>query len=186
MHFQTAGLWPDTATDLGGIKKVKSPPVPASNSTTPTAVASTSSAADNLPGASSYAQRAAHLATQLGLNTPEWRYAPSYTSAQGFHTVSCFFKNGGPHEDPKCEVRHVFGKKNAKEECARLVLQYLEGLREKRMEYARGVMAGMKGGEGVVGRAVGKVVEGEGGRNEKMESEESGDEGFESANERMD
>ncbi|KAL5400482.1 hypothetical protein PMIN03_012347, partial [Paraphaeosphaeria minitans] len=150
--FQAAGLWPDTATDLGGIKKAKSPRVPASSSTIPTPLAPASSIADNLPGASSYAQRAAHLATQLGLNTPEWRYATSSASAQGFHTVSCFFKNGGPHEDPDCEVRHVFGKKKAKEECARLVLQYLEGLREKRMEYARGVMAGMKGGETVIGR----------------------------------
>ncbi|KAK7186919.1 hypothetical protein PSPO01_07048 [Paraphaeosphaeria sporulosa] len=185
-HFQAAGLWPKTATHLGGIKKVKSPPVPTSGSTIPTSLASTSSSADNLPGASSYAQRAAHLATQLGLNTPEWRYAASSASAQGFHTVSCFFKNGGPHEDPNCEVRHVFGKKKAKEECARLVLQYLEGVREKRMEHARGVMAGMKGCETVVGRAVGKVAEGEELGSVQMEVEESGDEEFESANEGTD
>ncbi|KAF2450801.1 hypothetical protein P171DRAFT_403497 [Karstenula rhodostoma CBS 690.94] len=185
-HFQAAGLWPDTTTDLGGIRKVKSPPVTASTSTTSSSFASTSSLPDNLAGISSYAQRAAHLATQLGLNSPEWRYAPSPASAQGFHTVSCFFKNGGPHENPNCEVRHVFGKKNAKEECARLVLQYLEGVREKRVEYARGIMAGTKGGEGVVGQAVGKVVEGEGGGHVKIEGEESGDDGFESANEWMD
>ncbi|KAJ4357593.1 uncharacterized protein N0V89_002169 [Didymosphaeria variabile] len=181
-HFQAEGLWPDTYTELGGIKKVKSPPL--SDSNTPTPLASTDPV-DTLAGASSYAQCVAQIAAQLGLNTPEWRYAPSPAAAQGFHTVSCFFKNGGPHEGPIGEVRHVFGKKKAKEECGMLVLQYLKGVREKRMEYARGVMAGMKGDtEVVASRAVGKPA---GGEVEFRTGEEtSEDEGFDTANEAMD
>ncbi|KAL1612182.1 hypothetical protein SLS60_000406 [Paraconiothyrium brasiliense] len=181
-HFQAEGLWPETYTELGGIKKVKSPPL--SNSNTPTPLASTDSV-DNLAGASSYAQRVAQLAAQLGLNTPEWRYAPSPAAAPGFHTVSCFFKNGGRHEGPIGEVRHVFGKKRAKEECARLVLQYLEGVMEKRRAYAQEIMAGMKGDtEVVANRAVGKPAGGE--AVFKTGGEISEDEGFETANEAMD
>lgn len=83
-------------------------------------------------------------------------------------------------------MRHVFGKKKAKEECARLVLLYLEDLRDKREEAKRGLMAGTKGGEAIVGRALGKPATVEGAGGGKMEVEESGSEGFESAPEVMD
>lgn len=106
--------------------------------------------------------------------------------------MCCYFKDGGPHEGPIGEVRNILGKKKAKEECARLVLLYLQVVKEQRLEYARGMMAGMKGNTQVIAdRAVGKEVEGEaevatmttgvGGQDG-----DSGDEGFESAVEEMD
>lgn len=60
----------------------------------------------------------------------------------------------GPlHEGPIGEVRNVYGKKRAKEECARLVVGYLEGVRERRREEGRrrmmmGVVVGAVEGEG--------------------------------------
>lgn len=127
-----------------------------------------------------------NLATQLSLPTPEWRYTPSSSAASGFHTVSCYFKDGGPHQGPLGEVRNVFGKKRAKEECARLVVQYLHDVKEARLEYARSMMASVKGDTQVVAnRAVGKQVEGEE-RGAGHQHEDSDDQGFQSAAEQMD
>lgn len=77
-------------------------------------------------------------------------------------------------------MRHVFGKKRAKEECARLVLGYLEDVRETRLEVARGVIAraGLRetDGERVLKKGMRDVG--------VLEAEEStGDEAFESATE---
>lgn len=211
-HFQAQGSWPDSATPLGGIRKKKASvsgpvpvpapaPTPSSPSSNPVDATATATATDSATGAASFAQRVAHLATQLSLSTPEWRFTPSTSSAPGFHTVACFFRNGGPHAGPLGEVRHVFGKKRAKEECAREVLRYLSGVKETRLEYARGVVRGMLGEKaGVVGVGVGRGVEGEGeargqgqggtqvspepepGSDLQMESA-SDDEGFQSAKE---
>lgn len=58
-------------------------------------------------------------------------------------------------------MRNVFGKKRAKEECARLTLEYLTRLREDREEMARRLMAGFGGFKGVPRAAAGEgVVEG--------------------------
>jgi hypothetical protein len=108
----------------------------------------------------SYAQQVAILATELSLQTPEWQYVP-HPSDPTFHSVSCVFRNGGPHEGPICEVRNIHGKKKAKEECARLTLEYLKEVRERRMEYGKKMMAGISGAEGVVAAAAGRPVEGE-------------------------
>lgn len=46
------------------------------------------------------------------------------------------------------EVRNVFGKKRAKEECARGVVGWLEGVKRERVERRRGVMGGVEKGNG--------------------------------------
>ncbi|KAF1973693.1 hypothetical protein BU23DRAFT_463741 [Bimuria novae-zelandiae CBS 107.79] len=192
-HFQAAGSWPEHATDLGGIKKKKPSVASVLN---PSPSLSSKVDVDAATGSSSPTQLVAHLATQLSLSTPEWRFSPSEAAAPGFHTVACYFKGGGPHEGPLGEVRHVYGKKKAKEECARLVLTYLQEVKKTRLESARAVLRRMRGDtEAVVGRAVGRMGVGEGGVEEveeemgKVGEEPSGDEdedeGFQSAREEV-
>jgi hypothetical protein len=157
------GVWPEDVTPVGGIKKAKKPqptiPETVSQST-PGRSPSVTSASTNSPGSISYAQQVATLANMLSLNTPEWKYM-SHPSDPTFHSVSCFFKNGGPHEGPIGEVCNIHGKKKAKEECARLTLQYLKEVRERRMAYGKQMMTGIGGAEGVVSVAAGRAVEGE-------------------------
>ncbi|KAF2638357.1 hypothetical protein P280DRAFT_491786 [Massarina eburnea CBS 473.64] len=170
-HYKTQGLWPDSSTSAGGIKKPKkSLPPPQSPTTSPSTTTTTT---DPVP---SYAHRVATLATTLSLPSPHWSYE-TCASTPGFHTVTCHFPSSttaSGHEGPIGEVRHIYGKKRAKEECARLTLEYLLAVREARMEYGRDVMDGVVGGEAVVGVALGVPVGGGG-------EAESGDEGFVSA-----
>lgn len=58
-------------------------------------------------------------------------------------------------------MRNVFGKKKAKEECARLTLAYLQDVREQRVNAGRRMLQGVRGGESVLS-ATGRAVEGEG------------------------
>jgi hypothetical protein len=59
-------------------------------------------------------------------------------------------------------VRNVFGKKKAKEECAKLTLEYLEEVRERRVDYGRRMMQGVGNAGGVVGvAAAARAVDGE-------------------------
>lgn len=55
----------------------------------------------------------------------------------------------------------MFGKKKAKEECARLTLEYLREVHAARTRAAKELLRGMGGGEMVLGAAVGREVEGE-------------------------
>lgn len=125
-HFKALGTWPDDDTAVGGIKKKKKaqPTDPeivsistpdGSSSTSPIQATSTTPAPSGTP---SYASRVASLAVTLALPTPEWSYTP-HPSDPTFHTVCCFFKGAGEHEGPIGEVRNIYGKKKAKEECAR-------------------------------------------------------------------
>lgn len=67
----------------------------------------------------------------------------------------------------------MFGKKKAKEECARLTLEYLLDVREKRRAYGARMMAGVRGGEGVVGGVEGRRVESaDGSEDEFVDAEE--------------
>jgi len=82
-----------------------------------------------------------------------------------FHTVQCFFNGGGEHAGPIGEVRNVFGKKKAKDECARQTLEYLNEVYKERMAYGVKMMEGARGAEGVLAGALGRlrdVVDGEG------------------------
>ncbi|KAF1851300.1 uncharacterized protein K460DRAFT_373336 [Cucurbitaria berberidis CBS 394.84] len=167
-YFQAQGQWPEDSTSVGGIKKKKAQPALTESATistsTPSAetrkLSTTSTASTSIANNVSYAQQVAHLAVTLSLSTPEWCFNPHPVDKE-FHTVSCFFRNGGPHEGPIGEVRNIFGKKKAKEECARLTLEYLNGVRAHRMRCGERMLEGISGSEGVVRGAVGRAVDGE-------------------------
>ncbi|EUC45811.1 hypothetical protein COCMIDRAFT_36514 [Bipolaris oryzae ATCC 44560] len=159
-HFKALGTWPQD-TPIGGIKKKKKAqqpfPPPSSSSSPPSSSSVLSPIQPPFPnqtptviaigtGTTSFAQRVATLAATLALPTPEWKYV-SHPSDPNFHSVACFFRGAGPHEGPIGEVRNVFGKKKAKEECARLTLEYLLDVREKRRAYGARMMAGVESGE---------------------------------------
>lgn len=61
----------------------------------------------------------------------------------------------------------MFGKKKAKEECARLTLEYLKEVHAHRLAYGQTMMDSISGGEAVVEGALGKASEEE---NEAMEA----------------
>jgi len=171
------GEWP--AAD-GGIKKKKKPagtpdalPV-GGGSNVPSSPLPSSSTRSSAPA------QAASLAAALSLGPPEWRFSPPQLDAPHFHTVACFFANGGAHAGPIGEVRNVLGKKKAKEECARLTVAYLEEVRRYRVECGRRVLEGVVGGEGVVDAAVGRGWDGEG-----VKKEEDVDSEFEDAMEEL-
>jgi hypothetical protein len=172
-HFKAAGTWPDEFTDVGGIKKRKSAvasPPSGSIDGHKASVASTSTTG----GASATSQVAA-LAHLLSLSTPEYRFTYADPSISDVHTVSCFFKNGGAHEGPIGEVRNIFGKKNAKNECARKTLQYLTNLKSEREDVANRLIAGIQGGAGIASVGVGMAMDGEENIAKKMEKEISDD-----------
>lgn len=172
-HFQAAGLWPETFTDAGGIKKKKK--LNPSSSATPTGAVDNDDQIDISPtspsltstttttttqGDPSYSHRVAQLAATLGLPTPQWDVS-SPPSAPGFYTTSCTFKNSA-HAGPIGEARHILGKKKSKEECARLTLEYLLGIKEQRMKFGRKMMAGIAGAEEVEKVALNRPVGGDG------------------------
>jgi hypothetical protein len=112
----------------------------------------------------------------LGLSTPEYRFSYTDPGVPDIHTVSCWFKNGGVHEGPVGEVRNIFGKKNARIECARKTLQYLTTLKDERMAIANGLVKGIEGGKVIAGVGVGMAMDGEEGVKGRMEKESSNDE----------
>jgi hypothetical protein len=70
------------------------------------------------------------------------------------------FKDGGELEGPIGEVRNIFGKKKARDECARLTLEYLLQEKERRLSYGRNMMQGIVGGQSMAGVAVGQPIGG--------------------------
>lgn len=158
-HFKAQNLWPEDFTDVGGIKKRKAV---AANPPTPSPIArKVSTASTATTGSASATSQVAALAHLLNLNTPEYRFSYENPSVPDLHIVSCYFKNGGAHEGPIGEVRNVFGKKKAKEECARLALQYLSEVKRQREEMAMRLIANIKGGAGVASVGVGMAMDGE-------------------------
>lgn len=114
----------------------------------------------------------ATLAHQLGLSTPEYRFINENSAVIDLHTVTCVFKNGGPHEGPIGEVRNVFGKKKAKEECARLTLEYLtEVKRQRHAVFAKLIAGGSMGAEMAIDRKEGipEVLEKEAGSDDDLD-----------------
>ncbi|KAF2846972.1 hypothetical protein T440DRAFT_521391 [Plenodomus tracheiphilus IPT5] len=169
-HFKALGVWPEYASPVGGIKKKKlnfgldAHPVVAGTSSPDVISSSASTRTPAGSGASnpkeSFSSRAAQLSATLSLSPPEYIDTPNPSEAN-FHSVSCYFRSGGPHAGPIGEVRNVFGRKKAKEECARLVVEYLEEVKEKRLEYGREMMRGIGGGTIVGEQALGRAVDGE-------------------------
>ncbi len=86
-------------------------------------------------------ERSLAICSLLGVSPPDYRFYPDQR-APGFHSGAAFFPNdpligaGGPVG----EVRNVYGKKAAKEECAKGVLQYLGNIVEERKAKAREVI----------------------------------------------
>ncbi|KAH7080048.1 hypothetical protein BKA63DRAFT_233940 [Paraphoma chrysanthemicola] len=161
-YFRAQGLWPDSFTNAGGIKKKQKPRLDPPELLSPTAspqVSGQASVASSTPDAS-HAQQAARLAVILSLPTPEWRYTPSSID-RDFYTVQCFFNGAGPHQGPVGEVRNVFGKKKAKEECARLTLEYLREVHAHRLAYGQEMLKDISGVSDAVEGAFGKPTEGE-------------------------
>jgi hypothetical protein len=163
-YFRAQERWPNDASNVGGIKKKRKSQSDAPKLVSTTSPTTTESqradVASSFSGHVSYAQQVVRLAATLSLPTPEWRYTPS-PQDRDFHTIQCFFNNAGPHQGPIGEVRNVFGKKKAKEECARLTLAYLKEVYAQRLAYAQRMMEGISGGEGVEEGALGKPIEGE-------------------------
>lgn len=79
------------------------------------------------------------LCPVLGLAQCEYRFQPD-PRAPGFLSGAAYFPQDPLVGGPIGEVRNVFGKKAAKEECAKGVLEFLEGVRKERMELAERVI----------------------------------------------
>ncbi|KAL9615405.1 MAG: hypothetical protein Q9167_000234 [Letrouitia subvulpina] len=83
----------------------------------------------------SYAVRVSDLAPMLGLPPPTYRFLPASPETPNLLTGGAVFPPGQPEplvQGPLGEVRNVFGKKSAKEECARGVWEVLRRLAKKR------------------------------------------------------
>ncbi|KAF2812847.1 uncharacterized protein BDZ99DRAFT_496000 [Mytilinidion resinicola] len=122
------------------------------------------------------AARVLALAAELGLPQPVYRWAEASELAPGLWTVSSLFPGsvgvGGEH-GVVATARHVFGKKAAREECARLTAVELEGVLERR----RGLVGRVLGVKRVEkekgsgdGEGKGEVEIGEGGEDEEYHS----------------
>lgn len=82
----------------------------------------------------SWGQRVAELAFELGLGTPEYRFAPADpVHAPSLYNGAAYFTGSVFLEGPQGEVRGVFGRKKAKEECAEVVWEKLDGIRKVRL-----------------------------------------------------
>ncbi|KAF2751187.1 hypothetical protein M011DRAFT_455237 [Sporormia fimetaria CBS 119925] len=91
--------------------------------------------------AMSSAARLTNIAKELQLGSPQFHLEPE--ASVDFWTVSCSFQGSGERIGI---VRHVLGKKRAREECARAALPVLERILEERREQDARVLklAGLK------------------------------------------
>ncbi|KAL9001010.1 MAG: hypothetical protein Q9169_000494 [Polycauliona sp. 2 TL-2023] len=80
----------------------------------------------------SYANRVNDLAPLLSLTAPVYRFTPTSAAAPNMFSGAAYFSGDALlHESLKGgvgEIRNVYGKKNAKEECARGVFEALKGV----------------------------------------------------------
>ena len=84
----------------------------------------------------SWAQRVNELYPQLGLCVPKYSLEPpDPVNAPTLFSGAAFFPGDPVVEGPVGEVRGIHGRKNAKEECAKGVWIFLDGLRRKRLGY---------------------------------------------------
>ncbi|MCJ1388742.1 hypothetical protein MMC18_001591 [Xylographa bjoerkii] len=85
-------------------------------------------------GERSWGERVVDLCTALGLTPPTYRFAPNDpATAPNILSGAAHFANEPLMRAPVGEVRNVYGRKNAREECARGVVAFLEGLRRERL-----------------------------------------------------
>jgi hypothetical protein len=85
------------------------------------------------PGTPSYAHRVASLSTELGFSPPTY-VAKQNPEAAAIWSIFAHFP-GDPRVHGKAgESVNVYGKKSAKEACAKQVLQFLESIRDGRIK----------------------------------------------------
>ncbi|CAO1605487.1 hypothetical protein XANCAGTX0491_009004 [Xanthoria calcicola] len=84
----------------------------------------------------SYANRVNDLAPLLSFTVPVYRFTPTSAAAPNILSGAAYFTGDALYhpslKDGVGEVRNVFGKKNAKEECARGVWEVLKGVARER------------------------------------------------------
>jgi hypothetical protein len=138
---------------VGGIRKKKSAAATPQQIKLPSRIPPPSGPTSSTPStapvkppspAVSYTSQVAELAAALSLPPPEYIDTPC-ADAPDFHSVECVFRNGEPHAGPHGEVRNIFGRKKAKEECARLTLAVLEEVRREREAVAERMLAELAG-----------------------------------------
>ena len=78
------------------------------------------------------------------MSVPEYRLTPADDRAPAFWDVAAYFPHCPSHEGPIGEVRRVYGKKAAKEECAKRVLAYLKEEEHRRIKDAQGFIDSLK------------------------------------------
>ena len=76
--------------------------------------------------------RRVDLYPMLGLSTPEYRIAPLSADAPNIVSGAAYFHAEPMFPGPVGEVRNIYGKKNAREECAKGVWMVLSALAKKR------------------------------------------------------
>lgn len=79
-----------------------------------------------------FAQRVNDICPILGLSAPEYRITPLSADAPNIVSGAAYFRSEPLFPKPLGEVRNVYGKKNAKEECAKGVWMTLSELAKKR------------------------------------------------------
>lgn len=159
-QLKSIGLWPETDNSRTIKKKKISPdgstsstPVPASNVSAFSTPASPSNVA-------SCAQQLAVLAAKLKLGTPQYELSRVQNQSD-WYQASCTFSFPGPNAGPHVGTGNFFGKKKAKEDCARQALRYLHALSDHRTTQAREMTADLKGNEDVLPGALRRELEGE-------------------------
>lgn len=116
-----------------------------------------------LTGASptSYAQRVAQLSVQLGFSPPTYIATQEDASAPSIWTFKASFPGDARVHGEVGECRNVFGKKNAKEQCAKLVVAWLEAVRDRRVKEMQSFVGKEEGGNAE------EVREGEGAKRKR-------------------
>lgn len=88
-------------------------------------------------------QIVAERSLQLGFSQPAFEYRPSTPPpgavAANFYTASARYLDRDVEREPRlqpplCTTSNIYGQKNAKEECCRLLLERLEGLVRERLD----------------------------------------------------
>ncbi|MCJ1436814.1 hypothetical protein MMC27_006196 [Xylographa pallens] len=84
-------------------------------------------------GERSWGERVVDLCTTLGIHPPTYRLAaPAPATAPHIYSGAAHFEHEPLLRAPVGEVRNVYGRRNAREECARGVVAVLEGVRRGR------------------------------------------------------
>ncbi|MCJ1378906.1 hypothetical protein MMC17_002005 [Xylographa soralifera] len=83
-------------------------------------------------GEKSWGERVVDLCATLNLHLPTYRLAANDPIAPNIYSGAAHFESEPLLRAPVGEVRNVFGRKNAREECARGVVAFLEGVRRGR------------------------------------------------------